>query len=196
MTTTFKTLAVLTLAAAGLVGCRKDYDDQRPPVDALDARDRGLQSKDVVNASDQMASDLLALPELNASDHRWTIVFTGVRNQTTSTRQNLDIFVQRLKSRVATLGRGKVQIIANRDAFHDVQSRELEASGERDEFQQGSGKPARPGQAGTQPDFALEAVAADLANRGTNYYNFEFHLTDLRTREEVWTNMYEVRVAN
>lgn len=188
-------VAAVAVASAAL-GCHSDkpheYGRQRPPVDQLDSRDRGLQSKDVVNASDQMAMDLLQLPELNASDHRWTVVFTGVRNETVSARQNLDIFIQRLKSKVATEGRGRVQIIANRDTFRDVQSRELEQ--ERDDFQQGAGT-NKPGPAGIQPDFALEAVAMDLANRGTDYYNFEFRLIDLKTREQVWTNMYEVRVA-
>ena len=191
-----KAIVLAASVASVSIGCASDkphdYGRQRPPVDQLDSRDRGLQSKDVVNASDQMAMDLLQLPELNASDHRWTVVFTGVRNQTVSAGQNLDIFIQRLKSKVATEGRGRVQIIANRDSFHDVQSRELEQ--ERDDFQQGAGK-STAGPAGIQPDFALEAVAMDLANRGTDYYNFEFRLIDLRTREQVWTNMYEVRVA-
>lgn len=186
-------------AAAALVGCHSDkphdYGQQRPPVDQLDPRDRGLQSKDVVNASDQMTMDLLQVPELNVSDHRWTVVFTGVRNETVSARQNLDIFVARMKSNVAQQGRGRIQIIANRDAFRDVQNRELEASGERDDFQQG-GRPAGGASAVVQPDYALEAVARDLPNRGTNYYFIEFHLIDLRTREEVWNKGYEVRVAN
>ncbi len=190
-------LAATLAAASFTLGCHSDkphdYGRQRPPVDQLDPRDRGLQSKDVVNASDDMTMDLLAVPELNASDHRWTVVFTGVRNETVSARQNLDIFVSRMKSNIARQGRDRIQIIANRDTFHDVQNRELEQ--ERDDFQQGSRKPAA-GPAGTQPDFALEAVARDLPNRGTNFYSIEFHLVDLRTREEVWTNSYEVRVAN
>jgi PBP1b-binding outer membrane lipoprotein LpoB len=196
--TTFAKLTLIPLAALAVAGCKsKTYENQRPPVDQLDARDRGLQSKDVVNASDQMAMSLLQLPELNVSDRRWTVVFTGVRNQTSSVaRQNLDIFVARLKSKVAQQGRGRVQIIANRDTFHETQSRELESTlSERDDYQQGDGRTARPGMAGIQPDFALEAVAMDLANRGTDYYNFEFRLIDLRTREQVWTDMYEVRVA-
>ncbi len=59
----FTALAV-AVASAG-IGCSSDkphgYGQQRPPVDQLDSRDRGLQSKDVVNASDQMAMDLLQL---------------------------------------------------------------------------------------------------------------------------------------
>lgn len=192
-------LALIPLAAATIaaVGCSKEYEDQRPPVDQLDRRDRGIQSKDVVEASDRMSADFLALPELNRSGHRWTVVFTGVRNETSSARNtNLDIFVARMKSNVGQQGRDRVAIIANRDAFHELQSRELEQSSERDDFQQGSGKPApRPGVAGTQPDYALEAVARDLPNRGTNYYNIEFHLINYSTREEVWNNAYEFRVA-
>lgn len=193
-----RVLAAAALAAATLsIGCASDkphdYGRQRPPVDQLDSRDRGLQSKDVVNASDQMAMELLQLPELNVSNQRWAIVVTGVRNETVSAGQNLDIFIQRLRSKVATEGRGRVQIIANRDTFRDIQSRELEQ--ERDDFQQGAGR-AAPGPAGIQPEYGLEAVAMDLANRGTNYYNFEFRLINLRTREQVWTGMYEVRVAN
>ena len=197
--TTITKLGMTMLAAAGVAGCGgKTYENQRPPVDQLDARDRGLQSKDVVDASERMAMSLLSLPQLTSSNHRWTVVFTGVRNQTTTAaRQNLDIFIARLKGRVGELGRDKMQIIANRDAFNEMQGREREMPNERDDFQQGSGRAtARPAPGRIDPDFYLEAVAMDLGNRGTNYYNFEFRLIDFKTREQVWTSMYEVRVAN
>ena len=61
-----KAFAMISLMAGLLAGCYSDrpheYDEHRPPVDELDERDRGLQSKDVVSASDQMAMDLLAAP--------------------------------------------------------------------------------------------------------------------------------------
>jgi Peptidoglycan-synthase activator LpoB len=190
-------LVGLTLIAGLGIGCGpdrpRDYARDRPAVDQLDDRDRGLQSKDVVTASDQMAQSLLALPELNVSDKRWTVVVTGVRNETATARQNLDIFIQRLRVNLARHGRDRVQLIANRDSFRELQSRELEQ--ERDDFQQGSGR-SKPGPAGVQPDFGLEATATDLPNRGTNYYLFEFRLVDMNTREMVWTDAYEVRVAN
>ncbi|MFT3785358.1 MAG: hypothetical protein QM770_04220 [Tepidisphaeraceae bacterium] len=150
------------------------------------------KARNVVDASDQMAQELLALPELNASNRRWTVVVTGVENLTISQRMSLDIFTSRLKVNLAKYGRDRIQLIQNRDSFRREQSRELE--GERDDFGQGGG--ATPGPRGIQPDFSLKAVARDLPNRGTNYYLFEFQLNDLRTREEVWTGGYEVRVAN
>jgi Peptidoglycan-synthase activator LpoB len=196
----FKPLALTVVSISTLcvfAGCNsdkpRDYGRQRPPVGDLDSRDRGLQSADVVQASDSMAMALLGLPELNASRERWTIVVTGVKNQTVTQRQSLDVFIIRLKSNLARQGRGRVQLIENRDAFRDLQNRELEQ--ERDDFGQGPGATA-PGPRGIQPDFGLYCVARDLPNRGTNYYQFEFTLTDMNTREIVWTDQYEVRVAN
>jgi hypothetical protein len=187
---------VLTLFVTG--ACHHDrphdYGQQRPPVEDLDARDRGLQSKDVVVASDQMAQDLLALPELNASDRQWTIVVDRVENRTTGDRFDMNIFLYRLKNNLAKYGRGRVALIENRDRYRDVQSRELEPTGRSDEFGQGDGSRSGP-PAGIQPDYGLYARITEMPNRGTSYYFCEFTLTNLRTRQQVWNNAYEVKVA-
>ena len=181
-------LGVLVLLAAGCAS--KGYEDVRPPVDQLDKRDRGLQSKDVVQASDQMAMDLLADPQLNASRERWTVVVDRVENRTVNSRFDLDVFLQRLKVNLARHGKGRVQLIENRDKLRELQSRELEQ-----EREDGIGAaPVAPGPKGTQPDYALYARINELPNRGTSYYLIEFTLTDLRTRELAWNNAYEVRV--
>jgi hypothetical protein len=180
----------------GIVGCHSDrpheYGRQRPPVDRLDERDRGLQSKDVVSASDQMSMDLLALPELNDSRARWTIVVDRVENLTAANRRDLDVFLERLRVNLAKQGRGRVQLIENRDKLRDLQSRELEL-GSNDRFGQGGSRTA-PGPAGIQPDFALYGRIMEMPNRATSYFLCEFTLTDLHTREQVWTNAYEVKV--
>lgn len=190
---------VIVLAAAGL-GCHEDrpheYGQQRPPVDRIDPRDSGLQSKDVVAASEQMAMDLLALPELNASRERWLIVVDRAENLTTDSRQNLDIFLFRLRQQLAQKGRGRVQLVENRDKLYEMQSRELEAGARPDEFGQGAGLRPAPGSAGIQPDFSLYARISEMPNRATSYFLCEFTLTDLRNRLQVWTNAYEVKVAN
>lgn len=180
-----------------LAGCHSDrpheYGQQRPPVDRLDSRDRGLQSKDVVAASDQMAMDLLALPELGASDHRWLIVVDRVENITSERRYSMDIFLERLRVNLAKYGRGRVQLIENRDKLRELQSRELEIAG-GDRFGQTGSAGGAPGPAGIQPDFALYGRIMEMPNRATSYFFCEFTLTDLHTREQVWTNAYEVRV--
>jgi len=197
--TVLKRILAATMLLGVGAGCYSDrpheYGKQRPPVDRLDPRDKGLQSKDVVASSDQMAMDLLALPELNASRDRWTIVVDRVENLTASRRQDLDIFLERLRMNLAQRGRGRVQLIENRDKLRDLQSRELEQP-MGDRFGQGGSARPAPGPAGIQPDFALYGRIMELPNRGTSYFLCEFTLTDLRTRQQIWTNAYEVKVNN
>ena len=188
-------LASATVGGAGLAGCAPSYEDQRPPMDRLDPRDRGLQSKDVLQASDQLAMDLLALPELNDSRTQWTIVFDHVEDNTNSRMfsGNFDVFLQRLRNNLARQGRGRIRVISNRSTFYDLRGRELESERD-DDFGQGEPGGRRAPEA-RDPDFALRGVAMDLPNRGTVYYNLQFQLVNLRTREEVWTDQYEVRTS-
>ena len=170
-------------------GCAHDkpheYGQERPPVGELDQRDSGLQSKDVVQASDQMAMDLLADPKLNASKTQWTIVVDRVENLTVNSRFSMDIFLERLKANLFKHGQGRVQLIENRDKLRELQSRELE----------GASAGSAPGPAGIQPDYSLYARVSELPNRGTSYYQMNFTLTDLHTRQVTWLGAYEVRVA-
>jgi hypothetical protein len=183
------------LAAALLAGCGPSYESQRPPVDQLDRRDRGLQSKDVIQASDALAMDLLSLPQLNASREQWTIVVDRVDDKT---RDNMfmgdyNIFLQRLQTNLSKQGRGRIALIDKRQRFYDVRGRELEGERE-DDFGQGTRGPRRAPDA-IDPDYALRATAMDLPGRGTTYYNIQFDLVDMNKRVIVWTGDYEVRVA-
>jgi PBP1b-binding outer membrane lipoprotein LpoB len=186
-------MLALSMAAGGCSSSQpQSYERARPPVDRLDSRDRGLQSKDVVSASESMANDLLQNPELNFSEGQWKIVVGKIRNNTATARQDLMVFLQRLRVRLAQQSAGRVALIQNRDDFRAMQSAELE-QGAADEFEQGAGT-AQPGPAGIQPQYMLDCLVSDLPGRGTNYYVFEFQLTSLRDRRIVWTNMYEVKV--
>ena len=189
-------MSKFTIIAAGLIafagvtiGCHHDkpheYGQQRPPVGELDSRDAGLQSKDVVQASDDMAMKLLSDPNLNASHTQWTIVVDSVENKTVNARHDLDVFLERLKSNLARQGRGRVQLIENRDKLRELQSKELENA---------PSNGGAPGPAGIQPDYSLYAKIMELPTRGTSYYLREFTLTDLRTRQLAWTDSYEVKV--
>jgi hypothetical protein len=184
------TLPAAVVALAVAAGCAPSYEDQRPPMDQLDSRDAGLQSKDVIQASDALANDLLSLPELNESREQWTVVVDRVEDMT---RDNLfqgdyNIFLQRLQTNLARAGRGRVALIENRERFYDVRSRELEA-------ERGGPEGGRPAPGAVEPDYALYAKAMDLPGRGTTYYNLQFNLVDMSRRTIVWTGDYEVRVS-
>src|SRR3954466_6883323 len=128
--------SLLVGGALAQAGCHKDkpheYGQQRPPVDQLDPRHRGVQSKDVVQASDKMAADLLADPNLNASREQWVVVVDRVENQTGDPRANLEPFLRRLRTALFQQGRGRVQLVENRAKLRELQSRELEGAGERE----------------------------------------------------------------
>lgn len=192
---------VMTALLLGAGACYSDrpheYGQQRPPVDGIDERDGGLQSKDVVSASDQMAMDLLAQPEITQSNERLLIVVDRVENLTAERREDLDIFLERLRVNLAKHGRGRVQLIENRDKLRDLQARELEqANTNTDPFGQGGrgGGGGGGGSIGIQPDFALYGRIMELPSRATSYFLCEFTLVDLHSREQVWTNAYEVKV--
>jgi hypothetical protein len=191
-------LVSLSLLASGSVGCYSDrpheYGRQRPPVDQLDDRDRGLQSKDVVAATDQLAADLCALPEVNLSPTQLTVVVTNVENYTQEPRFNYDIFTERLRVNIARMGRGKLAIIENRDRLANIQSRELDSAPNTDKFGQGGRPPSSGGPGGIQPEYTLYGKIYDMPNRATNYYLATFQLTNLRTRQITWTGQYEVKV--
>lgn len=190
------TLALGGFVCLGLAGCHDDkpheYGRERPQIDEIDSHGHGLQSKDLLQATDQMAMELLALPALNQSQAKWTIVTQAMENQTVSQRQNLDIFVDRLKTQLHHAGGDRLALIENRDRFHDLQDRELEGA-PRDQFGQGGG-PSAPGPAGIQPQYVLYGKMQELPDRKTSTYRAEFNLTDFRTREIVWSGEYIVKV--
>jgi hypothetical protein len=199
---TKSSLAVIVFTAGALLqlGCAHDrphdYGQRRPPIDEVTADERGLGSKDVVSSSDQMAQDLLGSPDLNGSRTQWTMVVDHIENRTTSNRFDMDIFLERLRVNLAKYGKGRVALIENRDKLRDLQSRELELPRERDDYgQTGNSGRAAPGPRGIQPDYALYGRVMELPNRGTSYFLCEFTVTDLRTRQQVWTNAYEVKTA-
>lgn len=182
------------LAAAAGAGCGPDrphaYGQERQPVDELNSRDSGLQSKDVVDAADQMSRDLLTDPSLNASDTAWTIVVSRMEDRTTDevARVNFDIFLQALKGDLARKSNGRIQLIENKQEFHQLRNEELENG---DRFGQGGN--AAPG--AINPDYDLYGTAMDLPNRATDFYQIEFKLVNLHTRALAFDRIYQVKVA-
>ena len=193
-----KVLLQLGLFTSLIGGCTRDipndYGDQRRPVDQIDPRDNGLQSKDVVSASDLMARDLLADEGLRRSNAQWVMVVDKFEDHTLDRAFNVnyDIFIERLRTNLGQYGKGSVTTVENKARLNQLRSKELDST-RGDEFGQGSGGGGGPGR--LQPDFALYGKAYDLPNRGTNYYLLEFTVLNLRNGVQVWTNKYEVKAA-
>jgi hypothetical protein len=195
-----KTLYLAALLAAGLLaGCGEDkpegYAGQRPDAGSLSADDSGLQSKDVLAASDALATDLLTSPQLNQSRTQWTLAITRFEDLTTdkSFATNYDIFLERLRVLLSQKGQGKITLIENKDAFHQIRDSELEGS--PDKFGQGPGGNSQPAPAAISPDFIMYGKAIDMPNRSTNFYELEFTVFNAQTRAQVWIGSYEVKVA-
>ena len=175
-----------------VIGCAQDrpadYGRARPPIDSIDPKARGLQGADVEIVADQMARDLLSLPEINfPGAGTMFIVVDKVEDQTYG-RYDLNIFLQALRTRLVRESRGRVQIVENRARFHELRRRELESEREIP----GVGG-AAPGPAGDQPDFSLYCIISELPERTTSYYRLDFQLTSMNTRRIVWANDYAVR---
>ena len=190
--------AVLAAMTAGFVlagGCSDKphgYGVERPPVDKLDSRDSGLQSADVIQASDKVVQYILSQKEFSGPTRK-TIVVSGVENRTTNPSFNYDIFLQRLKSKVGQYGRDRIFLVENKDRVNQLRNKEIEGGG-RDPYGQGEGG-GGPVVRSVQPEYDLYLVVSELPNRGTSYYLFDFSLANLMTREVIPMEPYEVKVA-
>ncbi len=189
-----------SLAAAllvGGVGC-KSYENERPDVNSLDSRDKGLQSKEVVDSSDQMAASILGDQDLNARQEQMLIVVGNIEDKTVNSgaRTDLDIFLRRTKVILQQKGRGRITLITNKAELQAMQSKELDNPAP-DQFGQG-GNNGQPLPARRQPDYMLNGRITELNNRGTSYYYFDFKIFGLKGKDsgvEVWNGGYEVKVA-
>jgi PBP1b-binding outer membrane lipoprotein LpoB len=167
-----------------LCGCVYEQPPGRIPADQLSEDNGGLQSADVQAATDKMATELLALPKLNTSDRKWTIVVRDPVNQTTDPyTAQYNVFSNRLKSVLLAKSAGRIQLIDNKDAYHALQNSELETPA-------GSGQPA-----GIQPDYALTITINEMPNRAYSYFQVNGGLTSLNSREIYWSNTYEIQAA-
>ena len=105
-----KVLLGMGLSFFLISGCTRDipndYGDQRRPVDQIDPRDGGLQSKDVVSASDLMARDLLADEALRRANAQWVMVVDKFEDHTLdgAFNVNFDIFFARLGTKLGQYG--------------------------------------------------------------------------------------------
>jgi len=150
-----------------------------------------LSADDLEKMTDQMSMSILASPGVQgaiAKDHRLKVVIQPVENYMTGEILPLgqkQTFVARVRELLAAHAPGEFQWIMNKADYYAVRARELE------------GARLGPNPDSLQPDYALTARFDSLTNvtssQRSSGYLCTYLLTDLRTRETLWTGKYEVK---
>ena len=149
-----------------------------------------LDGDDLMRMTDKMAQSMVAargVQEAIRRDGRLTIVVEPVENYMTaevlSTGAKI-AFVGRLRSLLAMHAPDRFMWIMNRDAFYALRGRELEYD-------------LGPSPDSVQPRYALTArfdsMTKESAKGRSSSYLCVYQLSDLATREVLWSDRYEVQ---
>jgi hypothetical protein len=180
----------LTLGMLG--GCEKRPDEMRGNVSDLTPGDTGLQAKDLVQMTDQMAPQLLQIEEIARNPNKVVIVMKGIDNQTGDPTHNMNIYVARLRSLLNQHARDRLAFVEQR---HTTERLQAEEGGGGDVFEEGS-RAGAPGSSRLVPQFALKGEFYSLDRQKSHYFLCTFQLTRIRNGEQVWEGRYEVKTLD
>jgi hypothetical protein len=148
-----------------------------------------LDGVDLVRMTDDMAIQIAGDPQIQAAYERdgpLTIVVQPVENLMTAEvlpRGPAEAFTGRVRSLLSKHDRERYVWVMNRDAFYRLRKQELD-------FDLG------PAPEAVNPQYALTARFRSLADedrkRRKSYYLCAYDLTNLQTRQILWTGRYEV----
>lgn len=148
-----------------------------------------LDAVDLEKMTDDMAMQIASDPDVQAAFARegpLTIVVQPVENLMTAEvlpRGPAEAFTGRVRSLLSRQDRERFVWVMNRDAFYNLRKRELEID-------------PGPDPEAVSPRYALTAIFRSLADedrtRRKSAYLCTYELTNLQTREVLWTSRYEV----
>lgn len=142
--------------------------------------ERGLSSKDVVTATDDMVQQIASKPEFRNAPNRIQIVMDRVANKTSMGARNFDVYLARIRANLNQAGtRYNIGFVLKRGDVEGVRESEgLPAAGP------------------TKADYVLRGEIYDAPNAGSDYYFMSFQIVDIRDNEIVWEGSYEVKFAS
>lgn len=183
-----------SLMLAAFTGCETHPTpaEMRPDISSLQPGDKGLQSKDLVQMSDQMAGSILQAPEIVQNPNKITVVTTGIDNKTSQPTTDLTIFVKRLEGLLAQSAHDRIAFVERRTVTQGLQQAD---GGNSDVFEEGS-RTGAPKSTRIVAQYALKGEFYDLPRGQTTYYLCQFQLTSIATGQIVWQGQYEVRSLN
>jgi penicillin-binding protein activator len=185
----------LVVPALFLVGCATDepvvkstspaYVD---PTAQGSVAGMGIESQDLITATDKMVRKLLETPALQARKGKTPIIgLLPVENRTRFAIDN-NIFTTRMKALLNEKANGQLRFVA-RDRMEDIKAeKELKKTGEVD------GKTARK-LSGVDYFLTGELSSLSTATQAgkSDYMLFTFRLIDAETSEEVWESFHELK---
>ncbi len=179
-------LAATAIPAMLLAGCQtyppEDYGRTTTvPVDQRQSYERGLASKDLTAATDDMVRSIAAKPEIRDSPYRVQIVMADVVNRTSMPARNYDIYLARIRA-----------LLNQTDSRYNIGFVTEKARVEQLRRSEGL-DPAGGSSYASKADYALQGEFYDLPNQGSNYYLLTFQIVDLSDGEIYWENSYEVK---
>ena len=177
-------LSAAVISMGGLAACETTTPDfgrtTTRPADQRVSSERGLASKDLVSATDDMTQSIASMPEFRDAPYRVQIVMDRVQNRTSMPARDFDIYLARIRANLNQSGaRYNIGFVENRSSLEAVRARE--------------GAPAIDYQ--TKADDTLKGVFYDLPNRGSEYYLLTFQIVNLHDGQIMWEGSYEVKFA-
>jgi PBP1b-binding outer membrane lipoprotein LpoB len=147
-----------------------------------------LDSVDLIEMTQKMTDGILADPNVQADlarKGRLKVVVEPVENKMVGEilpRGAKEAFIARLRTSLQERAPEQFTWIINRDAWRALRAREIERG---------------PDPEGIQPEYALTArfssITDESSRRRSSYYLCVYNLTDIRSRQVIWTDKFEVK---
>ncbi len=180
--------AMVSLAA--LSGCQSEPPrvpnqgaTTTAPLDKRLPSERGLASRDLVTATDEMVESIANHPEFINAPYRVQIVMDRVVNRTTMPARDFDIYLARIRAHLNESGaRYNLGFVLPKAEIEDLRRKEgLDPVGSSD--------------FASKADYVLRGVFYDAPSGGTNTYLLTFQVVDLHDAQITWEGSYEVKFA-
>jgi hypothetical protein len=172
----------LLLLATKLAGCASAVQS---------GHNTALDSVDLIAMTDDMAAKIVANPNVRAAiakEGKLKVVVQPVENRMVGEvlpRGPAEEFTARVRSLLSQAAPGDFTWIMNREAFYRLRNKELEKVD------------LGPSPEAIDPRYALQARFDSLTDEDvkhrSSYYLCLYELTDLQTRDVLWSGKYEVK---
>lgn len=189
-----KNYLVLTFLSLWILGCATHHEPPPPPPAYVDPTAQGsitgigIESQDLITATDKMARKLLDTREIQSQKgHTPTIGLLPVENRTRFAIDK-DIFLTRMKALLNEKAQGQIRFVA-RDRIESLKKeKKLKEKGEVT--------------SGSQRKFygvdyfltgELSGLSTATQQGKSDYMIFTFRLIDAETSEEIWEGFHELK---